>query len=72
MTTEAPSDALVGRLVGRKEKAPELNAEELLKLKALLERLYSKDFSEIHQEGFEPPTLGSEDRCAIQLRHWCS
>ena len=35
MTTEAPSDALVGR----KEKAPELNAEELLKLKALLERL---------------------------------
>ena len=39
MTTEAPSDALVGQLVGRKEKAPELNAEELLKLKALLERL---------------------------------
>ena len=39
MTTEAPTDALVGRLVGRKEKAPELNAEELLKLKALLERL---------------------------------
>ncbi len=25
----------------------------------------------IHPEGFEPPTLGSEDRCAIQLRHGC-
>ncbi len=23
----------------------------------------------IRPEGFEPPTLGSEDRCAIQLRH---
>lgn len=39
MTTRAPTDALVGRLVGRKEKAPELNTEELLKLKALLKRL---------------------------------
>jgi hypothetical protein len=25
--------------------------------------------SEVRPEGFEPPTLGSEDRCAIQLRH---
>ncbi len=24
---------------------------------------------EVRPEGFEPPTLGSEDRCAIQLRH---
>ncbi len=31
--------ATTDALVGRKEKAPELNAEELLKLKALLERL---------------------------------
>ncbi len=23
----------------------------------------------VRPEGFEPPTLGSEDRCAIQLRH---
>ena len=23
----------------------------------------------VHPEGFEPPTLGSEDRCAIRLRH---
>ena len=26
----------------------------------------------IHPIGFEPITLGSEDRCAIQLRHGCS
>ncbi len=25
----------------------------------------------VHPEGFEPPTLGSEDRCAIQLCHGC-
>lgn len=25
----------------------------------------------IHPIGFEPITLGSEDRCAIQLRHGC-
>jgi hypothetical protein len=25
----------------------------------------------IHPVGFEPTTLGSEDRCAIQLRHGC-
>ncbi len=25
--------------------------------------------TEVRPEGFEPPTLGSEDRCAIQLRH---
>ena len=25
--------------------------------------------SRVRPEGFEPPTLGSEDRCAIQLRH---
>ena len=24
---------------------------------------------QVRPEGFEPPTLGSEDRCAIQLRH---
>ena len=39
---------------------------------------YSTEFAEnqgvsttplIRPEGFEPPTLGSEDRCAIQLRH---
>ncbi len=30
------------------------------------------DESEIHPSGFEPETLGSEDRCAIQLRHGCS
>jgi hypothetical protein len=27
------------------------------------------DESRVRPEGFEPPTLGSEDRCAIQLRH---
>lgn len=25
----------------------------------------------VHQEGFEPPTLCSEDRCSIQLSYWC-
>ncbi len=25
----------------------------------------------VHPVGFEPTTLGSEDRCAIQLRHGC-
>ncbi len=25
----------------------------------------------VHPSGFEPETLGSEDRCAIQLRHGC-
>ena len=29
-------------------------------------------FLKIHPIGFEPITLGSEDRCAIQLRHGCS
>ena len=27
---------------------------------------------QVHPSGFEPETLGSEDRCAIQLRHGCS
>ena len=27
--------------------------------------------TKVHPAGFEPATLGSEDRCAIQLRHGC-
>jgi integrase len=37
--TDASSDALVGRLVGRKEAAPTISQEELRALKSLLERL---------------------------------
>lgn len=29
-------------------------------------------FLKVHPIGFEPITLGSEDRCAIQLRHGCN
>jgi hypothetical protein len=30
---------------------------------------YAKKSSQVRPTGFEPVTLGSEDRCAIQLRH---
>ena len=39
LTHDATSDALVGRLVGRHEKTPQLSAEELSVLKSLLTRL---------------------------------
>jgi hypothetical protein len=26
---------------------------------------------QVHPEGFEPPTLGSEDQCSIQLSYGC-
>ncbi len=28
--------------------------------------------AKMHSEGLEPPTLGSEDRCSIQLSYECS
>ena len=28
-------------------------------------------YSSMHSEGLEPPTLGSEDRCSIQLSYEC-
>ncbi len=34
--------------------------------------MQSAGFRSVHPSGFEPETLGSEDRCAIQLRHGCS
>jgi hypothetical protein len=32
-------------------------------------RCWKSPGRKVRPEGFEPPTLGSEDRCAIQLRH---
>ncbi len=32
----------------------------------------SGELAKVHSEGFEPPTLGSEDRCSIQLSYECN
>ncbi len=61
----APSGWIPGASVGGTENQKPNKKRALMALGGLLMAL------KIHPIGFEPITLGSEDRCAIQLRHGC-
>ena len=52
----------------RKRKKPRKKRGRLL---CQSTSLHCKHGAEVHPEGFEPPTLGSEDRCSIQLSYGC-